>query len=125
EAGRTAGADRCVARPARADGAGGVRARSGSTAGRAGHDQPGDPAVGRRQSMRRAALVVMLALVLQPGCARAQEDAREALRTGRYDEAIAAFQRDAEAGDAEAMTALVRTLIEAGRYEAAERAVRE
>ena len=74
--------------------------------------------------MRRAALVVMLALVLQPGCARAQEDPREALRTGRYDAAIAALERSAETGDAEAMTALVRALIEVGRYEEAERAVR-
>lgn len=74
--------------------------------------------------MRRVALVAMFALVLQPGCARAQEDPREALRTGSYNDAIAALERSVSAGDAEAMTALVRALIEVGRYEEAERAVR-
>lgn len=76
-------------------------------------------------AVRRTVLIVGAALLLQPGCARAQEDGREALRTGRYQDAIAALGREAAAGDADALAALARTLIEVGRYEDAESAVRE
>lgn len=78
-----------------------------------------------RHALGRTVLLVTLALVMQPGCVRAQEDGRAALRTGRYDEAIAALRREAAGGSAESMTALVRALIEVGRYEDAESAVRE
>lgn len=78
----------------------------------------------RTQGFRRALLLVAVALLLQPGCARAQEDGHEALRTGRYDEAIHALQRAAQADNSDAIVALVRALLEVGRYDDAESAVR-
>ena len=63
------------------------------------------------------------ASLLQPGCARAQqEDGNAALRSGRYDAAVSAFQQAARAGDAAARRSLVRVLTTVGRYDDALRA---
>jgi tetratricopeptide (TPR) repeat protein len=65
--------------------------------------------------------MVLLPLAVQPGCARAQEDGREALRTGRYDDALAALRAEADAGSTAARRLLVRALLETGGYAEAER----
>ncbi len=80
-------------------------------------------AVRIHRGARRTALVVpyMLAAVLvQPACARAQ-DGDAALRAGHYDDAIAAFEREATS-DVAARRKLVTALLEVGRYEEAEHA---
>ncbi len=74
-----------------------------------------------------ATLCVALLLVPGTGGVGAQQltDARAALRTGRYDDAIAQLTRLARGNDSpEASRWLVRALVEVGRYRPAEEAAR-
>lgn len=67
------------------------------------------------------AVATLVASLVQPACARAQQDGDAALREGRYEDAIAAFERNADT-DVVVRRKLVRTLMEVGRYADAERA---
>jgi tetratricopeptide (TPR) repeat protein len=72
--------------------------------------------------MRLAWLIPLLGVMSQPLPAMQQGDATAALRTGRYDEAIAQFERDiAMDPTPAAVRGLVTALWEVGHYERAER----
>ncbi len=80
----------------------------------------------RRVRPAVAAIVALSTFALPSACAQEPADGYEALRTGRYDAAIAAFQRAAtsDSASARAHRGLVQALSEVGRYDDAEAAAR-
>ena len=74
--------------------------------------------------MFRFGLAVLIGLAAQPLGAQRIDDARTALRSGRYDDAIAQFTRIVrrDASSVEAARGLVAALVEVGRYEDAREA---
>src|SRR5690606_11420478 len=108
------------------DGTGGVPARAGEVAARAGADEPGHRRRGRREvrnTRPRLPFVLLFASALPvAACAQQSGEAAEAAyREGRYEEAIrigrGAYADDP--ADTTAHTALVRSLMEVGRYDEA------
>jgi cellulose synthase operon protein C len=73
-----------------------------------------------------ASFVALSMFALPSACAQEPADGEAALRSGRYDAAIAAFTRGAtsDSASAKAHRGLVRALSEVGRYEDAEAAAR-
>src|SRR6185503_14098649 len=99
-----------------------LRRQTGRAAGPAGREESGDQGAEPLITL----MVLLMTLITAPLAAQEYGAAETALRTGKYEQAIAAFTKLASADPAPpaALDGLVRSLMIVGRYDEAEAAAR-